>query len=163
MSSGRSQVYRKQVSAKRWSRDRARRRFVVFCFNAPSNWYCLVGVGCDYFRGRTYLLIMGWFDWAYFVHCGHRRCAGIAPDIHAQGRASPRSYHGDCIEPNLSCPRDEDELTCSKRNSQRREGKAMTGWRWKKEKTATSKKEQLIIRNDRMREDEDDLFFSARG
>lgn len=139
MSSGKSQVYRKQVSAKRWSRDRARRRFPIFCFDAPSNWYCLAGE-CDYSRGRTYLLIVSCFNWAYFIHCRHRRRAGITPDIDAQGRASPRSYHGDCIEPNLSCPRDEDELTCSKRYSQRREGKAMTRQRWENEKIPTSKK-----------------------
>jgi hypothetical protein len=88
MRSGRSHVYRRQVSAKRWRRERLRRRLgwgLLACFCAPSNcWNWESGLGFRIDALNMYLLVC-WFDRTHFVHCGHCRCAGVTSNVHAQG------------------------------------------------------------------------------
>lgn len=114
---GSSHVYRRQVSAKRWRRERLRRfldgdfpgdlsalRFsncyvqrVAVSFRGFSLYVSFLSV-----RGREWIAEVdthlaqvrgSGFNRADFVHCGHCGRAGVAANVHAQLRPTARANH----------------------------------------------------------------------
>jgi hypothetical protein len=115
--SGSSHVYRRQVSAKRWRRERLR-RFLDGDFPGDLStlrfFNCYVQRVAVSFRGFSlyvsFLSVpgMGWIaefethlaqirrsglNRTDFVHCGHCGRAGVAANVHAQLRPTARTNH----------------------------------------------------------------------
>ena len=116
--SGRSHVYRRQVSAKRWRRERLRRfldgdfpgdlsalRFSNCCAQRVAVSFRGFSLHVSFLsvRGRGWIAEVdthlaqvrgSGFNRADFVHCGDCGRAGVAANVHAQLRPTAGANHG---------------------------------------------------------------------